>query len=100
MPDEMMPMPTLFEEPMETGFNVFYEPSGEEYMCNWGSSCEEGQYWNHLACACFNMMQCRMACPDGEDLIPTERCECVPHDTIRGLFPEWAVEEDVMRSMA
>ena len=99
MPEDMMPMPTLFEEPMETEMNVFYEPSGEMFMCSWGTECEEGQYWNALACECFNMMQCRMACPEGQDLIPTERCECAPQDAIKSLFPEWAAPEDVMRSM-
>mmetsp|Transcript_21598 Transcript_21598/g.26538 ORF Transcript_21598/g.26538 Transcript_21598/m.26538 type:complete len:157 (-) Transcript_21598:81-551(-) len=39
-----------------------------------------------------------MACPEGEDLCPTQRCECKPQSVIKSLFPEWATREDVAES--
>ena len=82
-----------------TGRNVFMTPSGEEFMCKGNRACEPGTYWNYLACDCFEMAQCRMGCPEDQDLIPTERCTCAPREEIRALFPEWASGEDVSRSM-
>ena len=79
--------------------NVFMTPDGYEFMCKGNAACEPGTYWNYLACDCFNMAQCRMACPEDQDLIPTERCTCAPREEIRALFPEWASAEDVSRSM-
>ena len=82
-----------------TGRNVFMTPSGEEFMCKEIAGCEPGTYWNYLACECFEMDECRMGCPEDQALIPTERCTCAPREEIRALFPEWASDEDVSRSM-
>ena len=60
--------------------------------------CDKGFYFNPLSCRCFSMAQCKMECPEGEDLCPTERCECRPIDVVRSLFPEWATPEDVARA--
>ena len=62
--------------------------------CNWKS-----QYWNKLACQCFNMIQCKMMCAKGSEMIPTESCTCAPIKDIRTKFyPAWATDEDISNS--
>jgi len=59
--------------------------------------CPLGQYWNELACQCFTMhLTCRMACPTGNELIPTEMCSCAPTEDIKTkIYPSWATDEDI-----
>ena len=44
------------------------------------------QSYNFDACMCFYDAHCRMMCPEGEDLIPTQMCECVPTSLIDDLY--------------
>ena len=75
-------------------YNQFFMPSGEEYQCKALDKCEDGQYWNYLACECFSMGQCLKLCSEeGQELVPTEMCMCVPKEEIRALYPEWATED-------
>ena len=42
------------------------------------ADCQSGFYYNSLACTCFAIVQCDVACEAGSDLIPTESCTCAP----------------------
>lgn len=108
----MMPGPVIFDptpedivdetnntDPVKLDINVFVTKSGEIHQCKKEAQCYEMQYWNHLACECFNMAQCMIMCPPGQDLLPTSMCECVPNEQIQSLYPEGVTQEDIYRSM-
>ena len=56
--------------------------------------CEAGFYWNPLACKCFSLSHCKMMCPEGQQLSPTEKCTCVKDSQVDALYPDWASESD------
>ena len=79
--------------------NVFYDENKVLYTCPSSSTtCEQGQFFNYLACMCLYEEQCDIACPDGEDLLPNEQCTCAPVKEIKNLFPKWVSKDDVLRS--
>merc|ERR1711862_62964 len=41
-------------------------------------ACDMDHYYDFETCQCFVKYQCEMACPEGEDMMPTEFCQCVP----------------------
>ena len=57
-------------------------------VCNEVKECLDGQEWDDDACMCFTMRKCRMMCPEGEGLIPTEGCRCVPQCEIDSLYSD------------
>jgi len=60
------------------------------------TTCEEGFYWNELACKCFSLAQCFAPCPEGQFELPTEDCGCTEDEQeYLDLFPDWATREDI-----
>ena len=56
--------------------------------------CEEGYFYNEMACECFSMASCRMLCPEGEELHPMELCTCAETQSIQDqLYPEWVTDD-------
>jgi len=35
---------------------------------------------------CFALGQCKIGCPEGQALLPTEMCKCVPQSEVDALF--------------
>lgn len=61
--------------------------------------CFMSEYWNELACQCFNMRKCKMNCSareEGTYLIETDPCLCVNRQIAYAqLYPAWATEEQI-----
>ena len=48
---------------------------------------EDGTHvFNQEACTCFSLIQCRIECPEGLQLDPTQACECVAEDAIDRIY--------------
>ena len=54
-------------------------------ICRAEGKCPTGFVWDWEACMCFNLMKCRMMCPEGMDLDPRYACKCVPQADIVAL---------------
>ena len=70
------------------------------HSCYAEAPCEyPRQYWNKLACQCFNNYQCKRLCPQpDQELHPLWPCQCVDKSIIRSLYPDWATEEEIRES--
>jgi len=60
--------------------------------------CDDGMYFNALACQCFSPIKCMLMCPESQDLHPARGCDCVSKEEIRDLYPDWATDEDINQS--
>ena len=60
--------------------------------------CSDDQYFNSLACKCFNYAMCEIGCPMGTRVSPDAYCSCETDAYIRGLFPEWASDMQIKDS--
>jgi hypothetical protein len=63
----------------------------DEYLCDICDEileCEEGFYFDDEACMCFMSAQCKVLCPEGQDLLPTEFCTCVDICEIDSLYAD------------
>ena len=81
------------------GFNAQIGPRWK--LCPFDSrikemQCGNGRRWNELACECFELAKCKIGCPMGTELDPTQRCSCEDIKEIRKrLYPDWATEDDI-----
>ena len=48
------------------------------------------QYFDPLACKCFNKARCYKLCPEGEEFDPRKMCTCIPGEEVVALYPEEA----------
>ena len=64
----------------------------------WDRRCDDNSYWNPLACECFSIIQCDVACLGGAVISPITGCDCVSEDWVRSLYPEISTDEDIMAS--
>ena len=55
--------------------------------------CPDEQFWNELACKCFEVAQCELVCPDGQALHPERECECVADEEVTAVYPDWATDD-------
>ena len=63
---------------------------------NDSTTCNDGYYFNELACKCFAEIECKRACPPGTYELPTEICSCTDDEQqYQNLFPEWATAKDI-----
>ena len=46
----------------------------------------ENYVFDEQACTCFSLIQCRIGCPDGLQLDPTQPCECVSDEAIDRIY--------------
>ena len=74
----------------------------QEHACEEIAECaNDWEYFNRLACTCLSTLTCgtqQSECPEGEAISPDSFCECKSTEYIRGLYPEWATEDDIKDS--
>lgn len=70
-----------------------------QHKCYQETQCDfSSQYWNNLACQCFNLYECEMLCNGDQVIHPAESCQCVAKETVDSLYPEWATPEEIDQS--
>lgn len=64
--------------------------------------CEDGQYWNELACECFAMYGCNMLCSArefGTILDPRVMCSCIDEHVLNSIiYPDWATQVHILKA--
>lgn len=53
---------------------------------------------NELACTCFSLLVCEMACSEGFKIDPVEGCGCIPEEEVNAYYPDWATERDIVHA--
>ena len=67
-------------------------------MCMQEEKCEPHQYWNKLACECFNVKKCDDYCPPGSGVQdPMGDCGACRRekDIFDAYYPKWATPFDI-----
>lgn len=61
-------------------------------------TCEQGWYWNELACECFPSYMCMIWCGEGYVNDPRSGCGCMTAQEARSVYPKWATPLDIYNS--
>ena len=85
----------LFCAAVATDLRVFEDIYGDEsqaiHRVQSQEECDiifegENYVFDEEACTCFSLIQCRIECPEGLQLDPTQPCECISEEAIDRIY--------------